>query len=145
MPEAEFYRARRVVRKADEMEGTVTTVSGDSLVVQWDDKTTTVVPMAQVRGRGRGSRPGHNAKVPRPAPKVEIERIFSKVVSAEMERLNISQRQLAKLVGKSRRTIQRTIASNGHKQTLETLEAFARALGISPSRFWNVEVGKAAA
>jgi DNA-binding Xre family transcriptional regulator len=142
-----FAKDDRVYVKESQVVGSVVEIpSARRALVKLDTGEIVVFAFEDIDHRGPGRLPGQGRKEPVPPTReVKIERRLAEVVKKEMDRQNLTQAELAKRTGMSRRTVQRVLAHNGHKQSIETLESLAEALGITPSRFWEVDIVNVAA
>lgn len=68
---------------------------------------------------------------------ITIERVLRDVVVEEMQKQNLTWDKLAERSGVSRATIARIVTGNADGQRIGTIEALARALNVSPARFWT--------
>lgn len=65
-----------------------------------------------------------------------FERKLREVVLSEMTAQNLTWDALSQRSGVSRATIARILRGSSDSQRLDTIESLARALNISPAKFW---------
>jgi transcriptional regulator with XRE-family HTH domain len=107
-----------------------------SAFVAFDDGRPSATVMFDRLRRCRGRRKGQGLRIPLPSPSIDVERVLSAVVAAEMKRQQLTWGALAERSGVSKATIARIVAGNGVGQRIDTIEAIAIALGIEPGKFW---------
>lgn len=138
---AEIGIGKRVLIDADhDLAGVVVSTAHDGaedvalVALDSKDKSRWVPVRRLTRKVGRPPGPQKHPKDPKPTV---ITRVLTEVLEAEMGKSDMTWDVLSERSGVSRSTIARVLASNGDGQRIETLEALAVALGISPRRFWE--------
>lgn len=109
---------------------------GKALVARDDGKPSEVLAVGKLRRKV--GRPTGAMREPMTPPPVDFARVMRAAVEAAMAEQQLTWDALAARAGLSRTTISRVIAHNGEGQRVCTVEAIAKALGLSPSAFWTV-------
>jgi hypothetical protein len=125
----------------DGQKGRLLEYKGTNAFVVFDDGTASRwCPVDKLRRLKPTGRPTGTAKVPIERPVNETgQRVFADVIAEEMERQNLTWLEIVHRSGVSRSSLARLIANNGEAARLDTIEAVAKAIGISPARFWTIE------
>jgi hypothetical protein len=119
------------------LNGHVVEVVGSVALVAFDDgRKSDWIHVGKLLAPQVGRPPGSGARIPKTPKALKVERRLAEVLRDEMAKQDLTWEALAARSGVSRATLARLLAENGAGSTLDTVEALASAVGVSPSAFW---------